>query len=436
MRQVRKYNQVLGFYMPSMFHLHVHTLEDIEHWEKWNDKTLCTFLHEYIHFLQDISTVAGLYNIYVMGECLADRVNQIYNMPVGSIKVPLKIAPGINNVLNNLIVFNAVEGDYDLKRVDEDNLQVTGRATVKNTQQNYNGQVITMHEVRVPYLGGGDFLLGNYHITESMAYLGEQIVYGNQKGVVEPSPNYPYDIVRQLAHYYSPKLESNLPLLFSICDFALTYNPSGYVLVNMFENYVKEGCPMDWKKFMLDTVSNVKASGTTGIVSYSDAMKQIKNLAISSLDKRFNNTTYNDIRRWYYNVINRAVNMRLKYPLFMYDFLSGGELKNNMQFKLLLEGIGTPVMTNDLFQSWFTEKVKGCALKKRRVEFLIAAGSITYALGNACFPCELRKICKAEQRCMDKNCVRAPWKHARRVMPCPYGHLWYGWGLKNKELCW
>ena len=46
-----------------------------------------------------------------------------------------------------------------------------------------------MHEVRVPFAGGGEFLLGNYHITESMAYLGEQIVYGNHRGVVEPSPN-------------------------------------------------------------------------------------------------------------------------------------------------------------------------------------------------------------------------------------------------------
>lgn len=59
MRQIRERNQILGFYMPSMFHLHVHKTNNINEWWTWDDKTLCTFLHEYIHFLQDVSTVAG-----------------------------------------------------------------------------------------------------------------------------------------------------------------------------------------------------------------------------------------------------------------------------------------------------------------------------------------------------------------------------------------
>lgn len=420
MRNKRRYNLTLGFYMPSLFHLHVHTEKDFKNWRKWDDATLCTFLHEYIHFLQDISTVAGLHNVYVMGECLADRINRIYAMPGNIIKAPLPLIQGANNVLNNQLVSNAVEGDLSLNGVDEDWLQITGKATINNVSWNLNGQMITMHEVRVPF-AGGSFLLGNYHISESMAYIGEQIVYGNKTGIVEPSPNFPYDVVKQLAHYYSPQLESNLPLLFSICDFAMTYNPSGYVLVNMFELYAKQGCPTDWKKFMLDTVSNIMAGGTMGLVSYADGLKQIKDMAIGSLDRRFNNESYNDIRQWYYNIINRAVELRLKYPLFMYDFLSGGELKNNKQFEQLLEGIGTPVITNDFNKSMFTTRVNGCHLKKRRAEYLIAAGSITYALGYGYFPCELRKICKAENRCIDKNCVRAPWKHARKVSPARMG---------------
>lgn len=435
MRHKRRYNLTLGFYMPSMFHLHVHTEENFKNWRKWDDETLCTFLHEYIHFLQDVSTVSGLHNIYVMGECLSDRITRIYKMSEKKIKVPLPLVQGPNNVWNNNEVSNAVEGAYDLDGVDEDTLQVAGKASVNDTLWNLNGQTITMHEVRVPYVGG-DFVLGNIHISESMAYIGEQIVYGGKPGVVQPPPNYPYDVVRQLAHFYSPKLEANLPLLFCICDFALTYNPSGYVLVNMFEHYVNEGCPLDWRKFMLDTIKNVKSRGTTGLVSYADGLRQIKDLAIDSLDKRFNHYTYNDIRQWYNNVINRAVGMRLEFPLFIYDFLSGGELKNNKQFMMLLKGVGIPVLTNDFYKTSFTTKINGCHLKKRRAEYMIAAGSITFALGDGYLPCELRKICRAEHRCVDKNCVRAPWKHARRVNPCPYGHLWYGWALKDRELEW
>jgi hypothetical protein len=170
--------------------------------------------------------------------------------------------------------------------------------------------------------------------------------------------------------------------------------------------------------------------------TYADGLRSIKDLALESLDKKFNNGSYNDIRRWYYNVINRAVEMRLQYPLFIYDFLSGGSLKTNMQFRQLLKGLGTPVLTNDYYKTSFTTKVSGCALRKRRAQYLIAAGSITYALGDAYIPCDLIDICKAKHKYVGRKCRTAPWKHARKRFACPYGHLWYGWGLKDKELVW
>lgn len=63
MRHRRRFNLTLGFYMPSLFHLHVHTKKFFKNLWKWDDETFCTFLHEYIHFLQDVSTVSGLHNI-------------------------------------------------------------------------------------------------------------------------------------------------------------------------------------------------------------------------------------------------------------------------------------------------------------------------------------------------------------------------------------
>lgn len=433
MRHTRKYNQTLGFYMPSMFHLHVHTKKSIRRWWKWDDKTRCTFLHEYIHFLQDISTVAGLYNIYVMGECLADRVNRLYKMTTNKVKVPIPLIAGANNVQNNQNVLNAVEGTINLTGADEDTLQITGKATVKSQNLNLNGTMITMYEVHVPYRGG-DFLLGNYHISESMAYIGEQIMYGKPSVIVEPSPNYPYDMVRQLAHFYSPTLENNLPLLFCLCDYTMTFSHSGKALIGFFENYVNAGCPSDWRTFMMHLISHTHAAGTNGMQTYADGLRSIKYLAIQSLDLKFNNATYNDIRRWYYNVINRAVEMRLQYPLFIYDFVSSGDLKTNKQFSQLLKGIGTPVMTNDYFKTSFTSKVTGCPLRNRRAQYLIAAGSITYALGDAIIPCDLKEICNAKHKCVGKKCNSAPWKHAKMRHACPYGHLWYGWSLKDKEL--
>lgn len=435
MRNTRRYNTTLGFYMPSMFHLHVHTESDITNWKEWDDQTLCTFLHEYIHFLQDISTVMGLYNIYVLGECLADVVNRIYQISDIDIVVPIPLIPGPNNVYNNSTVNEVVAGTINLPvGVDEDNLILTGKATVSHNIQNMNGKRLDLYEIHIPYQGGGDFLLGNYHICESMAYIGEQILYGAMPGVVQPSPNYPYDVVRQLAMFYSPVLGNNLPLLFSLCDLSLTFSHAGMALIHFFEQYINDGSPSDWRDYIIDVLIRTKASSTNGTKSYSNAINEIKDLAIVSLDKRFKGFDYDDIRRWYYTIINRIVHYRLRNPLFMVDFIQEGELRKNKTFEQLLKYIGTPVLTNDYYHTFFTNNVHGCHLKKRRAQFLQAAGSITSALLDAYFPCDLRYQCKAEGRCIDRNCVRAPWKHARKINACPYGHLWYGWKLKSKTL--
>ena len=435
MRYERQLYQTLGFYMPSMFLLHVNTDKSIVSWRNWDDKTMCIFLHEYIHYLQDISTVSGLYNIYVLGEGLSERVNQIYQMTDKMVRVPINIVQGPNNVYNNIALKKKLDGTISLPDgVDGNRLQVSGQAIVVDTPMLMNGLHVNMHEVRVPYSRGGYFLLGHYHISESMAYLAENIVYGNMPDVIEESPNYPYDVVRQLAGFYSPQLAGNLQLLFALCDYSLTFSHSGYALVNAFNHYVAAGQPRDWKRFVLDEKANTRVAGLAGEVSYVQGLMEMKEMAIDSLDRRFNNDTYNDIRQWYYNVIGRAIDMRLNHPLLWNDLLEGGELGRNPVFAQLLDSIGLPVMTNNQNNSFFTTKVAGCPLKKRRAMYLIAAGSITYALGGGRFGCRLCDICKKECWFVNKKCERTPWKKARRWFACPYGHLWYGWGLKGKEL--
>ena len=60
------------------------------------------------NFLQDISTLSGLYNIYIIGERLPDAVvNQIYPKGSGVILVPINCANGTNNVNSNWI-FNTI----------------------------------------------------------------------------------------------------------------------------------------------------------------------------------------------------------------------------------------------------------------------------------------------------------------------------------------
>ena len=60
---LKKLSKVSGFYEPSFFRLHIETDNSIENINNLNDRDFSTFLHEYIHFIQDTTTYYGLNNI-------------------------------------------------------------------------------------------------------------------------------------------------------------------------------------------------------------------------------------------------------------------------------------------------------------------------------------------------------------------------------------
>ena len=70
MTQEQLYAKTLGFYEPSLFHIHLAYDVKLDEWKNWPDEVLFTFFHEYIHFLQDLTTTSGLYNIFVLDEYL------------------------------------------------------------------------------------------------------------------------------------------------------------------------------------------------------------------------------------------------------------------------------------------------------------------------------------------------------------------------------
>ena len=104
MKERRKYAKTLGFFDPTMFHIHLAYDVKLDDWKNWSEEALFTFFHEYIHFLQDLTTTNGLYNIYVLDEVLKYDVNYIYHLPKGAFKVPIPVVDSGDNVLNNIKV--------------------------------------------------------------------------------------------------------------------------------------------------------------------------------------------------------------------------------------------------------------------------------------------------------------------------------------------
>jgi len=94
----------LGFYEPGFLHLRVNTDEDISDLNslyKNNPKRFSTFLHEYIHFLQDVTTPSGLMSASFYIDFIKDVNWTIRNDGKPEFKVPVEIT-NLNNIEANI----------------------------------------------------------------------------------------------------------------------------------------------------------------------------------------------------------------------------------------------------------------------------------------------------------------------------------------------
>lgn len=101
---------LLGSYIPTFFEMHVATRDDDMTINKMSNGDATVLFHEYIHFLQDITTYYGLNNLYVQSEYFHSVVNRVR----GNLQfhVPYMIEDNKDNVLLNQIVCKLTVGDY------------------------------------------------------------------------------------------------------------------------------------------------------------------------------------------------------------------------------------------------------------------------------------------------------------------------------------
>lgn len=69
------------------------------------------FPHEYIHFIQDITTSYGLTQYYSYGEYILSVVNDIRNKARGVIKVPYLYDDNRENIMLGVFLSKITQGD-------------------------------------------------------------------------------------------------------------------------------------------------------------------------------------------------------------------------------------------------------------------------------------------------------------------------------------
>lgn len=105
-----KLNTILGSYLPGFFRLKLETHEDIPSINEMSEEIFDIFLHEYCHYLQDVTTTAGLFNLYCISEYLHSVINRIYQTSSPEFEIPFDLTGDRDNVTENFKILKLTNG--------------------------------------------------------------------------------------------------------------------------------------------------------------------------------------------------------------------------------------------------------------------------------------------------------------------------------------
>ena len=230
-------------YTPSFMQIRLHkpisdNLADL------NDQDLGILLHEYIHFLQNVSTPWGLYESMVHYNVLSETYTHIQQTTL-PIELPLKIeySEGLNSKIN--ILQNGI-GDCPLNinlptyKIDR-NKHINWHRETENNKR-HKTTTITI-DVALADSKIINIKLGSNIIKESMAAMYQNLI---DKTATHEKADLPYNLVEILAEQHYPNIAKAKIKLITICYISLFSLSPAELLITELE-YANEHPEMSAK---------------------------------------------------------------------------------------------------------------------------------------------------------------------------------------------
>lgn len=400
----------------------------------------CLFLHEYIHFIQDVTTRYGLMkaaNLYAytsqIAHCIRIDSKNDFLTPQSLSKC---------NHVDNVIYCNAktwkhnlgdsfeLKSKYERKKLEIRNyrlysIYVEGKALekVELTVGDSNGAII------------GNILFGGEIMSESMAFIAEAL-YAERHGVPIPNtPDYPYRITEYLVEKIYPDLVTRRDIVYLCIDLCLyrCFNP-GPVFIHLLRELSRQKFHENWDiEVIIQTLDILIKYDIPYSKCIEETVRLIKwNFQIPALDATI---------KWIEHIYNRSFSVR-QYPMFTKCFV--GNTESDQQFsQIVMDIMGIPPLLNDRYEASMTIPMNMMNIVDAydvHPEYFNAI-SCLLSVFNGKRPCGMKGFCKASSS-VNKNLdvnqtCDEPWlKLSEAVMGnkrlCPFAFLWKHWGLSNK----
>ncbi|GEM_PF-6559069 len=427
----------LGSYLPSFLYVKLDTdinLNPLNN-PRLPDQVRATFAHEYVHFLQNISGGFGQLYTWNTYDRLRKYIVDINGDPSPELEIPLegdvvhreKQIKAIRNNIQGGSVVPALMNDsksqiiaYSLVKDEEYSILYPERPELSHVVLTLSDGLLTK-----PYF------FGETAVSEMMAYLMEQ-KFSSKNPV--PIPEYPYMVCRKLGEYIGTDLMENDSFAFALCDVSLLSLHPGYMFFKILKQMVDEKFKPVRAEDIFDFGINFLYG--SGIKVYEDYHDQMKG-AVYLIKQMLPDVSMVPTADWITYLYEKGYEIREKYPYFLIKLFNEPTLFEGYWTNIIHQ-FGYPVLVNKSNQRFFLAPTDLVIIEKDiRPVYLMALDAVRNTLvvsDTKC--CKLLPYCDAlgKESQIDKRCLKAPWQRAVDKPTCPYGMLWFHYGLHSKTV--
>ena len=444
------------YYMPSFYRINLGVLADFMDVPNIPFGSYSAFLHEYIHYLQDVTTMYGMMVLGTTTYYIRDVASRFSNKNC-TFDVPQNLTQGrsdyglLNANLRNIYKgssINPMRKDVDILEYKIENVQLDSKEIERvlvTCIDNTTGESFT-------------FYFGGNILCEGMAYMVQRKCYDEvyiQNGV---SPlklsDYPYLINFCLASLIYPEISDKWELLVGIADISLlTYN-AGLTYVRLLEHlrdihFVERHDESN----MLSIFDDLYNEGHKFVNWDLSRFKQVQDYSYNEMSEYFKMPIATEINDWISRIWAKAYELREKAPHYIIDLMlaNEGDVRSNKIFCEILLGMGTPLVINGDDEGTVIPPQGFIPSPDFMPGIMWAVDEIGRIFDGRpeAVPCQLYDYCKksAESHTsqnphlsstkVDDRCLTSPWSRSQDDNAlCPVAAIWRHWGLKHCQPNW
>jgi hypothetical protein len=422
-----------GSYIPSYLLITLNTDQPLTNIKNLDPVSKRTFVHEYTHFLQNISGGFGVSHIWNTYDRSRQLVSHLQKNEGDTLKFPLK-AEVVEKELNFFKIRRAIEGGYHIKDIQDKSASVINAElyTDENFAKEYPDAKVEFVRLRLGDKGGNEtgYLFGESAVSECMAYLMESKFFPEQH-----LDEYPYKACRNLGEYLQSEITKNDEWLFAICDLCLLSHYPGrmfYLLVNEMKE--KNWVPEDAKEIYKYGIDFMYSQGWDIWGDYSKSLEG----AIIVLQQLFDHHFFHPTIRWLSETLKKAYKLRWDNVSFILDLFREKEIFEGYWDEVYVL-LGTPQLHNANSERYFAPTPEFLPIQDTIDPiFLLAMQQIQnlILMGKTKVACLLKEFCDKNKNGLktDNRCGESPWERSKDKQSCAYGAFWSLYGLNDKTV--